>query len=242
MGKTGTSKPMGTPVIVLSHGSRHPQADTVIDHIAEAARHSSGRDIQVAHLDFSELTLERAARTLASAGHRTAVVVPLLFTNAFHMRHDVPEVVASAARATDMSLHLAPGLGTGPDMANVVAQQIADHAQLGGVKRLALYSVGSSIPGVNNTVADFATQVAILISRMQGAPVSARAFVATGPTANPDAFHSYIDETTVVQPLFVAPGTLWDCQRERITTGWTSQHLGVALLPIVLQRAEEAIA
>ncbi|KAB1503090.1 hypothetical protein F7230_06010 [Corynebacterium sp. 320] len=241
------------PIIILAHGSRHPQADDVIDTLACAVAEQGDREVRAAHLDFSQDTLTSVAADLAEAGHTRAVVVPLLFTRAFHMRHDVPQALEGAQTATGLDLVLADGLGTEDDVAEVVARfAMASATRANGgnaphVGRLALYSVGSSVRGANDTVADFTTVVGRKLSGMcaraggSRTPVQARSFVATGPQAIEHEFHSFIDEHTIVQPLFVAPGTLWDKQRCRMPQrGWHSSHLGVALAPLVLTRADAA--
>ena len=48
-------------------------------------------------LDLAEPDLGAAVRQLAEAGHTTAVVVPLLFTEAYHATVDVPETVGDVA-------------------------------------------------------------------------------------------------------------------------------------------------
>lgn len=238
-----------SPVILLAHGSRHAAADAAIEQIARAAEKLSGRVVLAAHLDFSPDTLDTAAQFLADFVFSEAVVVPLLFTRAFHLRYDVPEALATAEETSGLRLHLAEGIGLEADVAQVVADKalasagLTDGAAVGqSVDQLALYSVGSSVPGANEAVADFAGEVAELMSQRLGHTVQAQAFVATGPTADEGQFHRFIGENTVVQPLFVAPGTLWEKQRCRMPkSGFRGMPLGVALAPLVVSRAQRAL-
>ncbi|NTS21928.1 hypothetical protein HT105_25275, partial [Bacteroides fragilis] len=50
---------------------------------------SPARGCEAAYLDFHETDLEAAAQRVAAAGQREAVVVPLLFTQGYHLRVDV---------------------------------------------------------------------------------------------------------------------------------------------------------
>ena len=59
--------------------------DAVGDHCGAPAR--------AAFLDLTEPDLEKVASGLAAEGYERAVVVPLLFTAAFHATIDVPQTV-----------------------------------------------------------------------------------------------------------------------------------------------------
>ena len=223
------------PIIVLAHGSRHPRADGAISLIADATSALSGVDVYAAHLDFSPATLTNVVQLLAAKGHREAVVVPLLFTKAFHARHDVPEALQEAQEATGVHLHLADGLGSGEDMAQVVAR--ANRTVARGAERLVLYSVGSSMPEANRAVADLARRVGEILQLPDAVAVHATGKgEGTGPQASLDA----AGESGVIVPLFVAPGTLWDAVVEHVSL-YGGPRLGgplvTAVAPLVLKRA-----
>ena len=106
-------------------------------------------------------------------GSDRAVVVPLLFTNAFHARIDVPATVAEAAASAPLELVTAGILGTGDDVADVAAdrrQRCRDRRRPSG--RL-LYAVGSSDPAANTAVHELAERLAAGAARPYG-PRSAR--------------------------------------------------------------------
>ena len=105
-------------LITLSHGSRHPGAAAGIERLTQA---TGLRPARAAHLEFNEPNLTTAALELAQLGETEAIVVPLLFTQGYHHRVDVPRALADAAQTSHLSLHLAPGLGTGEDLARAYA-------------------------------------------------------------------------------------------------------------------------
>ncbi|MGJ4087084.1 sirohydrochlorin chelatase [Corynebacterium macclintockiae] len=241
------------PIICLAHGSRHPQADQAVVEIAERIAESTGVPAFAAFLDFHPATLATVAHRVVAAGYSEAVVVPLLFTRAFHARHDVPAAIAEAAESIDatssasLTLHLADGLGTGADMEELVADfttrylaEIAAepaNAESAGasIDKLALYSVGSSQPGANEAVAEFAERVGARLNMR-----TTRSFVATGehPGKDTNALLDFADERTVTVPLFVSPGLLWDRAKDRMPSGRTcTRHLGAAIAPVVISRA-----
>lgn len=227
-----------TPIIVLAHGSRHPAADEAVRSVAFSTQTLSHRPTFAAHLDFSPATLENVAHMVKASGHEAAVVVPLLFTKAFHMRYDVPAALERASRSAGIRLYLADGLGTGEDMAELLAQAHRDASA--GARELVLYSVGSTVPGANTAVADLAARVA---SRL-GIP-RCRAVHATGKGEGRGP-RAVLDERgrplcdRYILPLFVSPATLWD----KLTAfgPWAGDPLGDAVAPIVLSRAEAARA
>lgn len=125
-----------TALITLSHGSRHPQAVDGIKALTRAAAALIGVEGVDAHLEFNEPSLESAARSLQAP----AVVVPLLFTDAFHAKHDVPaHLEAAQAHAP---LRLAKGLGLGEDVAKVLSERLLADAPLHS--HPVLYPVGTS--------------------------------------------------------------------------------------------------
>ena len=185
----------------------------------------------------------------------------MLFTQAFHARYDVPAAIAEAVESIDatssagLTLHLTDGLGTGADMEELVADFTAQYlagsvatdsasasaanATDSSIDKLALYSVGSSQPGANEAVAEFAGRVGARLNMR-----SARAFVATGdnPGRDTEALLEFADERTVTVPLFVSPGLLWDKAKIRMPNGRKcTRHLGDAVAPVVINRACRAL-
>lgn len=125
-----------TALITLSHGSRHPQALHGIKALTRAAAALIGVQGVDAHLEFNEPSLEHAAREL----QEPAVVVPLLFTEAFHAKHDVPAHLEAAQEHAP--LRLAHGLGLGEDVAEVLAKRLLADAPANS--HPVLYPVGTS--------------------------------------------------------------------------------------------------
>ena len=94
----GPPTPAGrsVPVIGLAHGSRHAQGAEAIERLM-AALDAPDRPARHAFLDLAEPDLNAVVGEAAAAGHRRIVVVPLLFTVAFHATIDVPQAVVRAA-------------------------------------------------------------------------------------------------------------------------------------------------
>ena len=104
------------PLLLVAHGSRDPRAATTtraLARVVAAAR--PGLDVRVS---FLELADPDPATVLRAIGE-PAVVVPLLLTNAYHGRIDLP------AQVSGFDVALARPLG-----------QVSDHLLEGLVKRL----------------------------------------------------------------------------------------------------------
>src|SRR4051794_20008050 len=80
--------PAAVPVIGLAHGSRHPRGAQAIEALMVAVGAAAGVPALPAYLDLADPDLATVAAALAEQGHRRAVVVPLLFTEAFHATVD----------------------------------------------------------------------------------------------------------------------------------------------------------
>jgi sirohydrochlorin cobaltochelatase len=228
--------PAGVPVIGLAHGSRHPRGADAIEALMIAVGAAAGVPVHAAYLDLAQPDLGAVVAQLAALGHRRAVVVPLLFTVAFHATVDVPEAVAEAAEAHGVELVVTDILGTGDDVADVLRAALDDAGVTGDDDAL-LFAVGSSRPEANAAVADLAVRLA------EGRPGDVRAAVGTCAPRTADV----LDELTppvALWPLFLADGLLLDPLRRLAgERGWPLvEPLGAHAAPLVLARYAAARA
>lgn len=226
-----------TALITLSHGSRHPAAAPHVEALTRAAGELAGVPAMAAHLEFNEPTLEAVAQEMVQRGERDAVVVPLLFTEGYHQRVDVPAAINGASASSGLPLRRARGLGTGEDMAQLLAAQVP-----AGADKVVVYSVGSSDEQANAAVADLARRVGELTGREAEAAYATRdAHASRSENRNRGAS----SHSEVVVPLFVSPGLLLDRLAPHSDNPSTPQHrkvlppLGEALADIVSQRFQE---
>jgi sirohydrochlorin cobaltochelatase len=189
-----------------------------------------------AYLDLAEPNLGAALRQLAQAGHTTAVVVPLLFTEAYHATIDVPETVRDAAGSLPLRLITADILGTGDDVAAVlrhgmVAAGIDDHSSV------LLFGVGSSNPTANQAVVDLAARLAA------GRRGQVRACFGTCRPGVAEVVDGLPAPIAVV-PLFLAEGLLLSPVRALASErGWLiAEPLMERAAALVRQRYDSACA
>ena len=201
-----------TTLITLSHGSRHPGAAAGIERLTQAAAAAipDRPAYRAAHLEFNTPDLTAAAVDLARCGEDTAVVIPLLFTQGYHQRVDVPRVIAAAEQASGLRLVQGECLGGGRAVRDVGRREAAE-AQLAAVLAArarsgdthhVIYSVGSSDAAANDSIHRLAARV----SQLTGVPATA-AFATRGGSNDIHALARSTARMRVI-PLFVTAGLL----------------------------------
>lgn len=183
-----------------------------------------------AYLDLAEPDLNAAVEELAEAGQTAAVVVPLLFTEAYHATIDVPETVRDVATSLDFELIIADILGAGDDVADLLRQNMVA-AGISDQSSVLLFAVGSSNPMANEAVRDLATRLAA------GRRGLVRACFGTCRPGVGDVLDG-LPEPVAVLPLFLAEGLLLKPLRTLSSErGWQmAEPLGERAAGLVQQR------
>lgn len=218
----------------IAHGSRNPNAAVVTEALLERAGTQLGVEAHAAYLeDFAAPSIPDVAGTLASQGYTEAVAVPLLFTSAYHATEDAPEAIAEAEREHGIRITQADVLGTGTDLAHILAAHLRGNETPTSPEDspILLLGVGSSRPGANESVQQLGTLLADHTDR----PVTVR-FATCAPRATD--FLKESDTPGTLLPLFTAPGKLLDATRNvAVEAGWqVLPHLGNSLAPLVAKR------
>ena len=187
-----------------------------------------------AYLELAQPDLGAAARQLADAGHATAVVVPLLFTEAYHATIDVPETVNDVAQSLPLQLVVADILGTDDDVARLLFEAM-DDVGIDDQTSVLLFAVGSSKPEANAAVFDLAAR----LGRGRRHPV--RACFGTCPPRVADVLDG-LDGPVAILPLFLAEGLLLSPVRALAAQhGWrVAPPLGERAAELVRQRYDSA--
>lgn len=157
---TGQRRSRMPAVVLLAHGSRDPRSPATIREIAGQVRTARpGLRAEAAFLDLSEPSFDAIVSELATAGHRDIVVVPLLLTDAYHARTDVPAVIAAAMLAHDgLTIRPARTLGLADEFLDVLDRRLDEALRAVNAAppdALVLAAAGSSIPEANRAVAEF---------------------------------------------------------------------------------------
>ena len=97
---------MAAPALVaLAHGSRDPRSAATIKALIDEVR-AMRPDLKVepAFLELSKPSFTTVVDRLVKAGHDEIVVVPLLLTDAYHAKVDVPSAIAAAPSSTQAKI------------------------------------------------------------------------------------------------------------------------------------------
>lgn len=225
----------GLPLVGLAHGSRDPRAAEAIGELMQAvAALRPGLRTSSAFLDLSAPDLTTA---LASIDADSAVVVPLLFAQAFHARVDVPEAVIAGAGASGMTLLTGDILGLGPAVLAAL-QASANRAGVDADQDILLLAVGTSDAVANRAIHDLADRWSAT------RPGGVRAVFATAAPKAADALAQEWSAPPAVVSLFLAPGLLLDqvIRRAAARGVVVTPPLGTAMAQLVLDRYDAVLA
>jgi sirohydrochlorin ferrochelatase len=212
---------MTAPALVaLAHGSRNPQsAATIQALVAEVRATRPDLRIEAAFLELAKPSFATVVDKLVRAGYDEIVVVPLLLTEAYHAKVDVPTVVATAmAKHPDLKIRAAGILGLETVFLEVLDQRLRDALKAAHVRELdalVLAGAGSSDPLANQAVA----RLARLWGSKHHLPTVA-AYASSAPPTTGEAVRAFRAEGrrhVAVGSLFLAPGTLPDRAAELAT-------------------------
>ncbi|MFC6152273.1 sirohydrochlorin chelatase [Nocardioides yefusunii] len=205
---------MAAPALVaLAHGSRDPRsAATVKALVDEVRRMRPDLRIEQAFLDLSKPSFTSTVDRLVKAGFDEIVVVPLLLTEAYHAKVDVPEAVAEAmSRHAGLQIRATGVLGletTFLDVLDIRMREALKDARVRELDALVLAAAGSSDPLANQSVA----RLARLWGARHKLPVKA-AFASAAPPTTGEAVRAFRNQGRrhiAVASLFLAPGFLPD--------------------------------
>ncbi|MBB5957780.1 sirohydrochlorin ferrochelatase [Saccharothrix tamanrassetensis] len=114
-----------TALVAVAHGSRDPRSAATVHALLDVVRAlRPSLDVRGSFLDLSAPRLGDVLRAVRGAGHRSAVVVPLLLGKAFHARVDVPSAVAEA-RLPSLDVTIADVLGPDPRLESAALRRLA---------------------------------------------------------------------------------------------------------------------
>lgn len=205
---------MTAPALVaLAHGSRDPRsAQTTQSLVGEVRAMRPDLRIEAAFLDLSRPSFSTVVDKLVRAGYDEIVVVPLLLTEAYHAKVDVPSAIAAAgARHEGLEIRASDILGLETvflDVLDLRLRTALKEARVRELDALVLAGAGSSDPLANQAVA----RLARLWGSKHKLPTVA-AYASATPPATGEAVRAFRAEGrrhVAVGSLFLAPGTLPD--------------------------------
>jgi sirohydrochlorin ferrochelatase len=116
---------MTTALLLIAHGSRQPEANADLEHLAQALR-QRGHAIAVASfLELAEPSIEAGGARCVAAGARRVVLVPYFLSAGMHVRRDLTAARDRlAACFPDVEFRLAEPLGPHPLFLDVIEERV----------------------------------------------------------------------------------------------------------------------
>ncbi|GAA3034931.1 CbiX/SirB N-terminal domain-containing protein [Kitasatospora albolonga] len=221
-------------LVLVAHGSRDPETAVEIGRLAALLRvRRPELDVRIAHLGLNAPLLPEVLDELRGP----AVLVPLLLSRGYHVKVDLPALVAAAPQVTGVVT--AP---LGPDrlLAELLTERLVEAGWGPEGDAVVLASAGSRDP---DAATDTEAQAALLAARL-GVPVRVGTVAAGGPSVT-EAVAGLTAEghrRIAVASYFTAPGDfarLAAAAAPWITAAPLGAHPGMAEL--VLSRYQSAV-
>ncbi|GAB3969896.1 CbiX/SirB N-terminal domain-containing protein [Plantactinospora veratri] len=208
--------PEPAPVVLVAHGSGDPRAARVTEALARAvAAARPGLPVRASYLDHGPPRPGAVLAELEAAGHRRAILVPLLLTAAYHGRVDIPRTV-EAAREAGLRIPVRTTEVLGPTAQGVDPRLLAgllrrltealDPVPLERIDGVVLAAAGTRDAAARETV----EQVAEAFHLETGLPTRVGYASAAPPTAGTavSALREAGARRVAVATYFLAPGRL----------------------------------
>jgi sirohydrochlorin ferrochelatase len=200
-------RPARLAVVLVAHGSKDPRAAISTRALAEkvAGAHPEW-EVHDSYLDHAGPRPLDVLAWLSAAGHRHAVLVPLLLTAAYHGRVDVP-AVATAARTAGLRIDVEIADVLGP-VSKPLVDGLIRRLPEAGLDAVVLAAAGTRNAAARATVAD----AAAALGRRLGVPCEAAYASAAPPTpaAAVSTLRAAGASRVGMAAYFLAPGLLYD--------------------------------
>ncbi len=114
-------------ILLVDHGSRRPEANRVVEALAEALQgRAPDRVVRVAHLELAEPDVGAGIDACVAAGADQIDVHPYFLGPGNHTSRDIPRLVEAAARRhPGVGVRISAPLGFHEKLVDIVLERIA---------------------------------------------------------------------------------------------------------------------
>ena len=115
-------------LIVVDHGSKRVEANTMLDDVVRMFKGLSGtRIVEPAHMELAQPSIEQAFERCIAQGATEIVIHPYFLSPGRHSRRDIPRIVAEAAeKFPDTPYRVTEHLGMDTRMCEVIMQRVRE--------------------------------------------------------------------------------------------------------------------
>lgn len=119
---------MSTGIILLSHGSRLPEAQATVRAIRDLVVAAGSYElVEIAALQFNQPDLPAALKTVIEAGATKVIIMPLFLYQGLHMQKDIPDILKEqGALYPHVKITVTDNIGADPLLAEIVLKRIRE--------------------------------------------------------------------------------------------------------------------
>jgi sirohydrochlorin ferrochelatase len=118
---------MQTALLLIAHGSRQPEANADLHHVADGLRRRGHAIVEASFLELAEPGIEEGGGRCVAQGAARVVLVPYFLSAGVHVRRDLSAARARLAeRFPAVEFRLAEPLGRHPLLLDVVADRVRE--------------------------------------------------------------------------------------------------------------------
>lgn len=119
---------MKTGIVLLSHGSRSPEAQVTVQELLEMVKEKSQYYyVGGAALQFNQPDLPAALAEAVSAGSERIIVAPVFLYMGLHMKEDIPEILAEERKKyPQVAIVMTRNIGADIKLADIVLERIGE--------------------------------------------------------------------------------------------------------------------
>lgn len=118
---------MKTAIVLLSHGSRLPEAQATLQKIKTMVSSNITEDfiVEGAALQFNQPDLPASIAKVVEQGATKIIVVPLFLYLGLHMQRDIPEILAKEKIIyPGVSINMSEHIGTDPLLLDIIMNRV----------------------------------------------------------------------------------------------------------------------
>lgn len=120
--------PDDTGIILVDHGSKRAEANTMLEEVARGFQQATcAHIVEPAHMELAEPTIAQAFARCVERGARRVVIHPYFLAPGRHSTSDIPRMAAEAARAfPGVPYTVTEPLGLDPRMNEIILRRIQE--------------------------------------------------------------------------------------------------------------------
>lgn len=118
----------GRHVVLVGHGSRAPEANALLVHLAQRMASDLREPVTPGYLEMTTPTIPDALRAAIAAGAERITVVPYFLSPGVHVARDIAVAIDTVRAESPIEIDVASFLGSHPEIPRLLAEIAATPA------------------------------------------------------------------------------------------------------------------